>query len=243
MAYVHLEIKQAERVGILTLDYNQENRFHPDFIDEMMKTLDEVEKNDEIGALVVTGSNPKFFCNGLDLDWMMANAGDVKAVVAYLKKINAMYKRWTIYPKPVVAALNGHTYAGGVFMAGHMDFRFMREDRGWVCLPEATINIPLLPGMIAVCQATFTAAGFRHLYYTGNRVDSKKAMEYGFVDAVFPAEELLPKSIEFAAGLAQKRQDTYAEMKLRIRGEMARILDEEDPKFFVPTLAFPMKGM
>jgi Delta3-Delta2-enoyl-CoA isomerase len=242
MSYVNLEVRKAERVGVMTLNYNQENRFHPDFVAEMMEKLDAAEKDPDIGALVVTGSNPKFFCNGLDLDWLMANATDTGAVFNYLKTINAMYKRWTLYPKPVVAALNGHTYAGGVFMAGHMDFRFMREDRGWVCLPEATINIPLLPGMIAICQAVMTSAGFRHLYYTGSRVTSREAMSFGFVDAVYPEAELLPKSIEFAAGLAGKRQDTYAEMKLRIRGEIARILDEDDPPMFGPTLAFPMKG-
>jgi len=242
MSYVNLEILQGQRVGVITLDYNQENRFNPDFVAEIMKTLDDAERDTDIGALVVTGGNPKFFCNGLDLDWMMANSSDERAIYLYLRSINDMFKRWTLYPKPVVAALNGHTYAGGVFMAAHMDFRFMREDRGWVCMPEANINIPLLPGMIAICQATMTSSGFKHLYYTGNRVNARDAMAFGFVDAVYPEAELLPKSIEFAAELGKKRQDTYAEMKLRIRREIARILDEEDPLFFAPTLAFPMKG-
>ena len=78
-----------------------------------------------------------------------------------------------------MAALNGHTFAAGLFMAAHMDFRFMREDRGWVCMPEIDINIPLLPGMIAICQAVMTPKGFRRLYYTGARFTGPEAMDLG----------------------------------------------------------------
>ena len=240
MSYVTIDIRKQEQVGVITLDYNQENRFHPDFVAEFMKILDDAEKNPEIGALVVTGGNPKFFCNGLDLDWIMQNVSDLKAIFGYLKSVNMMCKRVTLYPKPIVAALNGHTYAAGVFLSAHMDFRFMREDRGWVCLPEVNINIPLLPGMIAICQAVMTPSGFRQLYYTGHRATAREAMSYGFVDAVYSAEELLPKSIEFAAGLGKKKTATYAEMKRRIRHEIARTLEEVDPATFMDTLKYSM---
>jgi len=224
----------------MTLNYQKENRFHPEFVAEILEALDVMEGDDGIGALVVTGGDPKFFCNGLDLEWLLAHISDPPACLDYIKNINAMFKRWTLYPKPVVAALNGHTFAAGVFMAAHMDFRFMREDRGWVCLPEVDINVPLLPGMIAICQAVMTRPGFRRLYFTGKRANAAEAMAYGFVDGVFPQDRLLPECLEFAAGLAQKRSDTYAEMKRRTRSEIARILEEVDPQYFAHTFAFPM---
>jgi len=241
MTYLTLDTRKTERVALMTLHYNKENRFHPDFMAEIMETLDRAETDKDIGALVVTGGDPKFFSNGLDLEWLVGHASDITAIVGYLRAVNRMYKRWTLYPKPVVAALNGHTFAGGLFMAAHMDFRFMREDRGWACMPESDINIPLLPGMIAICQAVMTAPGFRHLYYTGKRATAPEAMAFGFVDAVFPGDQLLPKSIAFAAELAQKRGDTYAEMKKRIRADIARILDDVDPEHFASTLSFPMR--
>jgi len=135
-----------------------------------------------------------------------------------------------------VAALNGHTFAAGLFMAAYMDFRFMREDRGWICLPEVDINIPLLPAMIAICRATMTEQGFRKVYYTGARLTGPEAAQIGFVDRLCSEERLLPESIEFAAGLAKKKTSTYAEMKRRIRADIARILDEVDPGYFEATL-------
>ena len=74
--------------------------------------------------------------------------------------------------------------------------------------------------------------GFRKMYYTGARLTAPEAVEIGFVDRTCAMENLLPESIEFAAELARKKKSTYAEMKKRYRGEIARILDEEDPKFF-----------
>ncbi|MFC1890038.1 enoyl-CoA hydratase/isomerase family protein [Thermodesulfobacteriota bacterium] len=238
METIALEKRTDERVGIMTLNYKGENRFHPDLIEEMMQTLDEVEHNGEIGALVITGGDPKFFSNGLDLEWIMAHITEPESIADYLRLVNAMFKRWTLFPKPTVAALNGHTFAAGLFMAAHMDFRLMREDRGWVCLPEVDINIPLLPGMIAICQAVMPPQGFRQLYYTGKRFTGPEAVGLGFVDAVYPLDDLLPESVSFAAELAKKRTRTYAEMKRRIRADVAHLLDEVDPKYFMETLTF-----
>ena len=239
---VRVEVCATERVGIMTLDHERENRFNPVLIAQLTAALDRAEHDDAIGALVVTGADPKFFSTGLDLDWVLPHIGDPAAIEGYLRSVNAMFRRVTLYTKPIVAALNGHTFAAGVFLAAHMDFRFMREDRGWVCLPEVDINIPLMPAMIAICQAVMTPQGFRRLYYTGARLTAPQAVETGFVDGVYPAAELVPKCVEFAAGLAKKKTATYAEMKRRMRADIARMLDEVDPPMFLETLAFSMPG-
>ncbi len=237
MSTVKIERHAPERVAVITLDDQRENRLSLELIGDLQRTLDELEQDDDVGALVFTGAEPKFFCTGLHLEWMMQHAGDPAAIGEYLLAVNGLFKRVTIYPKPTVGALNGHTFAAGAFLAAHLDFRLMREDRGWVCLPEIDINIPLLPGMIAICQAVMPPQGFRQLYYTGRRFDGPQAMGLGFVDEVHSEQELLPRSVAFAAELAKKRTRTYAEMKRRIRGEIARILEEEDPPMFAATLA------
>jgi enoyl-CoA hydratase len=228
------------RVAVLTMNRERENRFNPELLTEMLNLLDELEANDDVGAIVLTGGDPKFFSNGLDLGWIMANMGKPDAIVGNLAEIGEMFVRWTLFPKPTVAALNGHTFAAGLFLAAHLDFRFMREDRGWVCLPEVDINIPLLPGMIAICQAVMPPQGFRQLYYTGKRFTGTEAMGLGFVDQVFGEDELLPKSIEFAAELAKKRTRTYAEMKRRLRADVAHTIRTVDPEHFMATLSFAM---
>jgi len=207
-----IQLEKQDGVGIMTMGYQSENRFNPDFLRAMMDGLDEAEKDPEIRAIVVTGGDPKFFSNGLDLDWLTANGDDMDKVLGYLKLVNDMFKRWTLYPKPTVAALNGHTFAAGLFMAAHIDFRFMREDRGWICMPEVD--------------------------YTGARLTGPEAVEIGFVERVYPVEALLPACIEFASMLGKKKTATYAKMKQCVREEIARILDEVDPNHFAETISF-----
>ena len=237
-----LQLQRREGVTIVTMNHERENRLHPDLMSELMETLDSLEADKETKALVFTGGDPKFFSNGLDLGWIMAHAADPRAILGYLQQVNTLFHRVTLFPKPVVAALNGHTFAAGVFLAAHMDFRFMREDRGWVCMPEVDINIPLLPGMIAIMQATMSPQGFREMYYSGRRFTGPEIMATGWVDRVYPQEELLPAAVAFAAELGKKRGPTYAEMKRRVRADIAHLLLEEDPKLFLSTLSLAMPG-
>lgn len=238
--YVHLDIDAESKVCVVSMNYERENRLSLELMDELMRALDQLEQDKTVAALVFTGGDAKFFSNGLHLDWLMQQVSNPAAVGDYLKKINTLYHRITLYPKPTVAALNGHTFAAGVFMAAHMDFRLMREDRGWVSLPEVDINIPLLPGMIAICQAVMPPQGFRQIYYTGKRFTAPEAQAIGFVDAIYPEQDLLPEAKKLAAMLGQKRSKTYAEMKRRIRQDIADLLLEEDPKHFAATLSFSM---
>ncbi|MBN2798619.1 MAG: enoyl-CoA hydratase/isomerase family protein [Deltaproteobacteria bacterium] len=233
-----IEKHAAERVAVLTMDHERENRFHPDLVQGLLDALDALEADPEVRAVVFTGADPKFFSNGLDLGWMMGHIRDLPVLTGYLRSVNALFRRVTLFPKPTVGALNGHTFAAGLFLAAHMDFRLMREDRGWICAPEVDINIPLLPGMIAICQATMSPAGFRKVYYTGARLTAPEAVEIGFVDRAVADEALLPEAIALAAELGKKRTATYAEMKRRVRQDVVRILDEEDPALFLQTLSY-----
>lgn len=237
---VAIDVQVSDAVAVVTLQNGDENALAPELVRLLSEALDLLEKRDDVRSLVVTGGQAKAFCTGLDLPWLATQAADPKAVVGYLGSINELYRRLTLFPKPTVGALNGHCFAAGLFLAAHLDFRVMREDRGWVCLPEVDINIPLLPGMIAICEAVMPPATFRKLYYTGARLTAPEALVGGFIDEVAPLDELLPRAIAFAGTLGKKKTATYAEMKRRIRQPIAALLTDEDPKHYASTLRFAM---
>ncbi|MEI7892839.1 MAG: enoyl-CoA hydratase/isomerase family protein [Myxococcales bacterium] len=234
-----ITLETQGKVGVLTMNYKKENRFNPEFLIEFMEVLDKVDSDAAIGALVVTGGDPKFFCNGIDLDWLVTQFPNIAQVVPeYMGSLNRLYRRICIFPKPTIAAINGHVFAGGVFLACHMDFRFMREDRGWMRLPEVDINIPLLPAMTAITQAVVTPQGFRDMYYTGRKFTGPEALQIGFADRLYGADALLPKSVEFAEEMAKKKTSLYAEMKRRLRAPIVEMLDKVDPDYFSGAMAF-----
>ncbi|MBW2735329.1 MAG: enoyl-CoA hydratase/isomerase family protein [Deltaproteobacteria bacterium] len=237
---VDVTMHEEESVAVLTFSCGEDNALSPELVAALELKLTELEKDDSVRALVLTGGGAKAFCTGLDLKWLATKAKEPQCIGAYLKAINEVYLRLTLFSKPTVGALNGHTFAAGLFLAAHLDFRVMRDDRGWACLPEVDINIPLLPGMIAICEAVMPPQSFRQFYYTGARFTATQAQEMGFVDKVCSLDELLPQAVAFAATLGKKQTRTYAEMKRRIRQPIADLLRDEDPKHFAATLSFAM---
>ena len=86
-----IRLEKQDGVGIMTMGYERENRFNPDFLRAMLDGLDEAEKDAEIGAIVVTGGDPKFFSNGLDLDWLVAHGDNKDEMLGYLKLVNDVF--------------------------------------------------------------------------------------------------------------------------------------------------------
>jgi len=108
------------------------------------------------------------------------------------------------------------------------DFRFMRSDRGFFCFPEVDLGIPFLPGMIALIQKAIPTQTFQELQLTGKRATAEECEARHIVLKACHRDDLMNEAIQFATGL-NKRREVVAEMKRRMHGEIARIIDEEDP--------------
>ena len=127
-------------VHVLTMR-NGENTIDLDFLAALNEKLDAVENEaDGAAALVLTGEG-KFFSNGLNLDFLM-NASDDRRR-EFGTTMLATMRRLILFPVPVVGALNGHAFAAGCFVALACDFRIQREDRGWICVSEVDVGVPI----------------------------------------------------------------------------------------------------
>ncbi len=208
-----IEVTRTDDVFVLTM-VAEENRFNPTMLDAFDKALSEVEASEGPAAVVLTGQD-KFFSNGLDLDWMMANAEQGgPALVA--NGLQALYKRLVSFPVATVAAVNGHAFAGGGMLALACDQIVMRTDRGFFCLPEVDINIPFTNGMAQLVQAKLTASAAYEAMLTGRRFSAEDALAAGFVVEAVPEAEVLPAAIARAAALTSKDRNTVATIKHRM---------------------------
>jgi enoyl-CoA hydratase/carnithine racemase len=215
-----IDLKREGAVALVHMR-SGENRFNPGFIAELSRALDEVERSDEPSALVLTGDG-KFFSNGLDLAWMSgegrAHAGEV------LSGMLGIFARLLASPIPSVAALNGHAFAGGAMLALACDFRVMRSDRGFFCIPEIDLGLPLHPGMAALIQARLPKLTAHEAIVTGRRYGGAEALERGIVDYATPAVDLLAKAISLAAPLAGKNRAVMQTHKRLLYGDALRLL-------------------
>jgi len=212
-----IDLRREGSVFVLTLQ-GGENRFNRPFLDALHRALDTVEASSGPAALVTVGGQEKFYSTGLDLDWL-GGAGQSEAP-RFVDAVIALFGRFVALGVPTVAAINGHAFAAGGMLALAHDFRVMRADRGFFCLNEVDIGLPLHPGMVALVKDRLGPLVLRDVVLTGARIGGAEARERGIVDEAVPAAEVLPRAIARAATLAEKDRQTYAALKRGIYAEL-----------------------
>ena len=204
-----IEASRVDEVVVLTMKA-EENRFNLPMLDAFEQVLNEVEADETVLGAVLTGEG-KFFSNGLDLEWM-TEAGE-ESTRLVVERLQALYIRLMSFPMPVIAAVNGHAFAGGAMLALACDERVMREDRGFFCLPEVDINIPFVPGMSKLIQSKLTPAAAHRAMIGGYRFGGPEAVEWGIADQATAEDQLLPTAIERAKALSGKNRIVVAAIK------------------------------
>jgi enoyl-CoA hydratase/carnithine racemase len=201
-----------------------ENRFHPDWLAEVQAHLDAVDAAEGPRALVTTATG-KFFSNGLDLDWLAQNSGEF---LDYVIDVHHLFERVLALPVPTVAAVQGHCFAGGGMLALAHDFRVMRADRGFFCLPEVDINIPFSRGMSALIQGRLSKKTAHEAMTTGRRYGGADALSAGIVDAAVHEDDVLSTAVEMARPLAGKAGATLGTIKARMYADALTALRDKD---------------
>jgi enoyl-CoA hydratase/carnithine racemase len=215
-------------VWILNLG-DDENRFNPDWMTAVQEALDEVAAKPEPRALVTTASG-KFWSNGLDLDWLGQNQDRIGA---FVDQVHGLLAKCLAAPLPTVAAIQGHCFAAGAMLALAHDWRVMRADRGFFCLPEADINIPFTPGMSALIQAKLTPSAASTAMVGAQRFGGEAAHALKIVDVAAAEDDVLAEAVMLAGSHAAKLGGTLATIKGRMYAPVLSVLrDAEANRMF-----------
>lgn len=197
-----------------------ENRFHPEWLAAVNAALDEVEHAAGPRALVTEASG-KFYSNGLDLDWLSAHADQHED---YLVAVHHVFARLLSMPVITVTAIQGHAFAAGAMFTLSHDFRVMRSDRGFWCLPEVDINMPFTSGMASLLQARMAPQAAHEAMLTGHRYGGDAAYNVGIVDHAVPEEEVASTAREIAAAHTAKAGETLSAIKATMYAPALKIL-------------------
>ena len=213
-----ISLTYEEKIAVLDLGDN-ENRFSPEFLDEINARLDEVVGTGAHG-LVTTGGG-KFYSNGLDLDWLTAHGDQTQW---YVGRVQGMLARVLTLPLPTAAAVVGHAFGAGAMLALAHDFRVMRADRGYFCFPEVDIRIPFTPGMAALIQAKLTPQAAVASMTTGRRFGGDDAASLGIVDSVAGEDAVTAAAVDILRPLDGKDPGTLGAVKQTMFGPAAHEL-------------------
>ncbi|MGI8754029.1 MAG: enoyl-CoA hydratase-related protein [Acidimicrobiales bacterium] len=216
------QLDRHDDVFVLNLG-DTENRINPSWSAEVLGLLERVDVATGPRALV-TAATGKFWSNGLDLAWV---GDDVDRLSQVLKAAESVLSRILTLPVPTVAAIGGHAYAAGGLLALAHDYRVMRADRGYFCLPEIDLRLAFPAGMSALVQAKLTPTAARDVMITGRRYGAPGAEAAAIVDASVPSDEVIPRAAAMAAELAPKADPVMGKIKYSMYRDVYRALRHE----------------
>uniref|UniRef100_A0A2P2HYY5 Probable enoyl-CoA hydratase, mitochondrial n=1 Tax=Hirondellea gigas TaxID=1518452 RepID=A0A2P2HYY5_9CRUS len=198
--YLMVERRGAnDCVAVITLNRPKAlNALCDPLMEELARTLDEVESDDKVAAIVITGSE-KAFAAGADIKQMQ----DLKFTKCYSGNFLSGWDRVSRCKRPVIAAVNGYALGGGCELAMMADIIIAGENAKF---GQPEINLGTIPGAGGTQRLPRAIGKSRamQLCLTGDLIDAKQACDWGLVSSVHPPEKLLDEAVSIGEKIATK---------------------------------------
>ncbi|MEM0363625.1 MAG: 3-hydroxyacyl-CoA dehydrogenase/enoyl-CoA hydratase family protein [Sulfolobaceae archaeon] len=187
------------------------NALNPELVNELDKVLDELETNNEVRVVIITG-NGRAFSAGADVTSFLT----LKPIdVIRLRTLRNLINKISLYTKPVIAAINGFALGGGLELAMACDIRIASE---MAQLGQPEINIGIIPGAGGTQRLPrlIGKGKAKLLIYTGDMISAEDAYKMGLVDMIVPANRFEDEVRRIALKIAEKSPLSLLAAKLAI---------------------------
>ena len=198
MPAIHQE-KMGNHILVLTLDNPPANSLSKAMKQMFLNILEQIEKEEQIRVIIITGTGTKFCC-GDDLKEAMGNATKEGGILHNLQDFSQVVDRFEALEIPTIGAINGWCIGGGLELALCCDIRMAAMGAQFIC---AGVNVGLsasayrLPRIIGIGPA-------KRMLLTGTATDAQQALRFGLVTDIYESEDLLPEAIKLAKVIASK---------------------------------------
>jgi enoyl-CoA hydratase/carnithine racemase len=200
---------QQESVAVLTLDLERSNAINGAFSEAVHGALDALEGDASAKGVVLTGQG-RVFCVGLDLTETSALEGE--AMSRFVDAFDAMFERLAAFPKPLVAAINGHAIAGGCLLAMAADYRVMAAGKARIGVNEAALGLSLPSASFEVARRGIPAASWAEAFFEGRLFEAEEALRAGLVHRL-AASDVVAEAVEVAKRLSSGSPEALRVLK------------------------------
>jgi len=200
--YKTLIYEKKENIGLLTINRPEKmNAISQELTAELSQLLDEIENDDDLRVIVITGAGDKAFVAGADINELVNR--DARLGRRVSRERQEIFSRIEDLHVPVIAAVNGYALGGGLELALACSIRICSE-KAQFGAPEVKLGIipgdggtQRLPRLIGLGRAM-------EMIIIGDFIDAQEAYRIGLVNNVFPPEKLMEKAMELAQKIASR---------------------------------------
>lgn len=218
-------IKSLHGVATLTLSRGKVNALNEEMVDHLLEMFRQLGADPETRAVVLTGQG-SFFSFGLDVPELYDYSP--QDFTRFLTRFTDLYLRMFEFPKPLIAAINGHAVAGGFMLAIPCDYRVMATGRAKISLNEITFGSSVFAGSIEILKGVTGHRNAEVFALGGRMYSAEEAMALGLIDEVCEPEAVLPAALEKATEMAAHDAVAFAAIKKPLRGPVVERINHTE---------------
>jgi enoyl-CoA hydratase len=222
---IHIEREGA--VSVIRIEHGKVQAMDLELMTAFSETLDEL-RSIKPGAVIITGTGTAFSA-GVDLPRVLE--GGVDYVKKFIPALCDSVQKLFAFPRPVIAAINGHAIAGGCILVCACDYRILAEGSARMGVPELLVGVAFPPIVLEVLRFSLPNAHLQELIYLAQTYTVDKALSLGLVDEIVKPENLLERAREVAERFASAPMSAFESSKRQLRQpyiERAAQFDAED---------------
>ncbi|HJV16491.1 MAG TPA: enoyl-CoA hydratase [Bacillales bacterium] len=206
--------KRVDGIAIITLNrQNAANALSKEMLLELQNVLDDLKNNREIRVVILTAAGEKVFCAGADLKERKEMSE--RSVIQAVRMIGTTVNKVAALPQPVIAALNGGAFGGGLELALACDLRIGALEAKLGLTETSLAIIPgaggtqRLPRLIGIGKA-------KELIYTAKQLSAEEAVSIGLLEYAVPRENVMEKALELAGAMVKNAPLALIQAKVAI---------------------------
>jgi len=226
---IHRE--ERESVTVLRMEHGRANALDAELVTALADELAAIERTDDTSAVVLTGIG-SIFSAGVDL-YRFLDSGEEYHDRFFAALVRCFHQLFE-FPKPLVAAVNGHAIAGGAVMVSAADYRIMAKGRGTVGVPELRVGIPFPVVAIEILRFAASTRHLQQMVYLGRTYSAEDGLEVGLIDELVDPDSLLDRALEMALEMGHTAPARFRLTKRELRApaleRVARHSPAADPE-------------
>lgn len=211
----------SDSVVVLEIDHGKVNAFDQELLEALEERLEETV---DAGAVVITGSG-RAFSAGVDLHRLLN--GGTSYASTFVRTLGRVFEKVAAFPRPLIAAINGHAIAGGAILAASADLKLMSDGSGRIGAPELLVGVPFPAVALEILRFAWPTQHLQSLLYQGRTITCQDALALGIVDEIVAPGDLLEASLSRARQLASLPPETFALSKLQMRQPLMQRIESQ----------------
>ena len=227
-----IERSNNEHAVVLALRHGKANALDIELLSALEESL--VELTDSKRGVVLTGFD-SMFCAGVDLPRLLA--GDISYAERLISALNSCFQAMIEFPRPLVAAINGHAIAGGLVLACACDYRLLSDTNAKLGLTELSVGVPFPPLALEVVREALGTPLTRKLALGARLYGPKDAKRMGLVDQLAAPEALVQAASTIVRRWSAIPAASFRITKSHLKSELVERWARSSKKFEAKVIA------